>query len=164
MKSPCQRFPALAAAPLGAALLLLAAGAAAPAPADLPPTGEIIFPSAVGEVTFPHSLHAEDLGFDCSECHHETAAAGLQSPHDEYFEDLWVECAKCHRETAAAAPLGCGECHHASPTTTADETLSAKVVIHRSCWACHDSGTGVEASQSCGFCHAAPAAVEEVSR
>jgi hypothetical protein len=149
--------------PLGAALLLLAAGAAAPV--DLSPDGEIVYTSAIGEVTFPHALHAEELGFDCSECHHETAAAGLATPHDEYFEDLWVECAKCHREAAAAAmPQSCGECHHDSPTSTADETLSAKVVIHRSCWACHDSGTGAEASQSCNFCHAARAAAEEVSR
>ena len=145
------------AAPRGAVALafLVAAGVAATAPAQEAPGGGIVEPSVVGEVEFPHSLHADDLGFDCSECHHETVAAGLRTPHDEYFEDLWSECRKCHGEGAQpAAPQSCDACHHASPTSTADETLSAKVVIHRSCWACHESGTGEEASRSCGFCHA----------
>ena len=150
---------------VAAVLLLTAAAAAAPAPADLSPDGDIVYPSAVGEVTFPHGLHAEELGFDCAECHHETAAAELRTPHDEYFEDLWSACATCHREgEALAAPRSCGDCHHSSPTSTADETLSAKVVIHRSCWNCHDSGTGAEASRSCGFCHAAAGGSEEASR
>lgn len=148
-----------------AAVLLLAAGAAAAPPVDLSPDGRIVYHSAVGEVTFPHSLHAEELGFECTECHHETAAAGLNTPHDEYFEDFWIKCAVCHRDSEAqVSPQSCRECHHASPTSTADETLSAKVVIHRSCWSCHDSGTGQEASRNCGFCHAARQAVGEVSR
>ncbi len=108
----------------------------------------------VGEARFPHDMHAEDLGFECAECHHETNAARLRVPHEEYFEDLWIECGICHREgEAAATPQSCAACHHDSPASTADETLSAKVVIHRSCWGCHDSGTGVEASRGCGFCH-----------
>lgn len=150
----------------GASILLaVAVGAVAAAPADLSSDGEIVFPSAAGEVDFPHSLHADELGFECSECHHETAAARLSTPHDAYFEDLWSECRKCHGEGAApASPQNCDACHHANPTSTADETLSAKVVIHRSCWACHDSGTGEEASRSCSFCHAARRSIQEVSR
>jgi hypothetical protein len=34
---------------------------------------------------------------------------------------------------------------------------TVKVAIHRSCWSCHDRGTGSEASQQCGFCHQRPA-------
>ena len=90
-------------------------------------------------------------------------AARLQMPHEEYFEDFWIDCRTCHRENGSpAAPQSCGVCHHASPVSTADETLSAKVVIHRSCWECHDSGTGEEASRSCGFCHAGPVSAGEV--
>lgn len=45
------------------------------------------------------------------------------------------------------------DCHHGSPVTIADETLSSKVVIHRACWECHPTGTGSEASQRCDLCH-----------
>jgi len=149
-----RRAGVAAALSLAAALLLTASPAAALNPDDPSPTGEIISPSAVGEVRFPHSLHAEELAVECSECHHETNAARLRMPHDEYFEDFWIDCRSCHQETGSAvAPRSCAACHHASPASTADETLSAKVVIHRSCWGCHDSGTGEEASRSCGFCH-----------
>lgn len=155
MSAPKEHRGGLAAPRTAVAVVLLAAaGVAAAALAQLSPDGETVAPSAVGEVEFPHSLHADEMGFDCSECHHETVAAGLSTPHDEYFEDLWSECRKCHGEgPELAAPQSCDACHHASPATTADETLSAKVVIHRSCWACHESGTGEEASRSCGFCH-----------
>jgi hypothetical protein len=149
---------------LGAAALLVTTAGAASAPGGDPvvPEGEIISQSGLGEVRFPHSLHADELGFDCAECHHETAATRLSMPHDEYFEDFWIDCRTCHRESGeSAAPGSCAGCHHASPVSTADETLSAKVVIHRSCWQCHDSGTGVEASRSCSFCHVDEPFMEE---
>ena len=137
-----------------AAAIVLAAGVAAADLGAVPP-GEAPSPAAVGAARFPHDLHAGDLGFDCVDCHHETAAGRLEMPHEDYFDDFWIDCRSCHRDSdEAAAPQSCDECHHASPISTADETLSAKVVIHRSCWTCHDSGTGAEASRSCGFCHA----------
>lgn len=138
-----------------AVVLVSLAGAVGLRDAGAAPPDEIVSPSAVGEVRFPHSLHADELGFECSDCHHETDAARLEMPHPEYLEDFWIDCGSCHHEgTEPGAARSCGECHHASPVSTADETLSAKVVIHRSCWGCHDSGTGAEASASCGFCHA----------
>ena len=151
------------AACLGALLAAFAGGAGAGDAAAAGPPDEIVSPAAIGDVRFPHSLHADELGFECSECHHETDAARLRTPHPEYFDDFWPDCGSCHGEHAAAgAPRACGECHHASPASNADETLSSKVVIHRSCWGCHDSGTGETASRSCGFCHAgAPAPGEE---
>lgn len=143
-----------AAAGLAAAVALVALGAGAADRGDLPAADEIVSPSALGEVRFPHSLHAEELGFECADCHHETDAARLVMPHDDYFEDFWIDCRVCHHQAdEPKAPQSCGSCHHASPASTADETLSAKVVIHRSCWGCHDSGTGQEAARSCGFCH-----------
>lgn len=147
----------------GVALALGAAGAASDAPGAPPPDGEIVSPSPIGEVRFPHAMHAEELGLECAECHHETDAAELRMPHQEYLEDFWIDCGSCHRKgDAPAEPRGCGECHHASPASNADETLSAKVVIHRSCWGCHESGRGEEAGRSCGFCHAgAPEPAEE---
>ena len=41
----------------------------------------------------------------------------------------------------------------ANPRNIADETLSAKVVVHQQCWKCHPVGTGKEASAVCEKCH-----------
>ena len=144
----------------GAALLVLvASGLAAQAPEaeEVPglPDAEIVSPSRAGQVTFPHALHAEEMGFECSECHHETAAAGLGTPHGGYLEECRNDCEACHREgTVAAAPQSCSACHHDELSLVATEALSAKVAIHTSCWNCHESGTGEEATRGCGFCHA----------
>ncbi|UCH64797.1 MAG: hypothetical protein JSW63_09220 [Ignavibacterium sp.] len=116
---------------------------------------EIISSSSVGEVTFPHLFHYEDLEFECEECHHEINAAKLITPHDKYFSDFWIDCNICHNgnETVKMEAQACSNCHHSHPHNIADETLCAKVVIHQSCWECHEVGTGVAASESCEMCH-----------
>jgi len=109
------------------------------------------------EAEFPHEFHFDDLEIDCVTCHHETDAAELMIPHEqdfEHFSDSWPSCERCHRSTPEPTETqACGNCHHDSPTDVADETLSAKVVIHRSCWSCHEIGTGQAASQACSQCH-----------
>jgi hypothetical protein len=125
------------------------------------PDGDVL---ELGDVRFPHAFHYDALELECASCHHETQAAELDIPHLQYFEDFWINCAICHRQRpTAVGPVACSECHHGSPADIADETLSAKVVIHRSCWTCHEVGTGAEASRSCGNCHAR-AVPAEVSR
>ena len=115
---------------------------------------EIVSPSSVGEVVFPHRKHVEELNFGCSDCHHETRAAVLDMPHPQYFEDFWIDCKICHRPgSAPLKPLACSTCHHSAPSSVADQTLSAKVAIHRSCWGCHDPGSGEKATETCGLCH-----------
>ncbi|OGF65593.1 MAG: hypothetical protein A2Y62_12780 [Candidatus Fischerbacteria bacterium RBG_13_37_8] len=110
-------------------------------------------PSTWGEVEFPHQKHFEEFGLDCQTCHHETDAAKLNLPHKEYFDDFWIDCKICHHEVGTPKiAQTCSNCHH-SPTSIADETLSAKVVIHKDCWKCHEIGKGVEASEKCEFCH-----------
>ena len=115
----------------------------------------ITSPSALGEVVFPHFLHIDDIGVECDECHHEIDAAALATPHDGFFDDFWIHCQTCHRgpSAVAAGAQACSNCHHQQPATIADQRLSAKVAIHRSCWGCHEVGTGVEASASCASCH-----------
>jgi hypothetical protein len=118
----------------------------------------IVSPSHSGEVTFLHRQHFEELEIECEACHHETNAATLEFPHDAYFEDFWIDCKICHSEsaTAPASPQACSKCHHDSPVNLADETLSAKVVIHKNCWECHGTEKGVDASVNCAFCHSGP--------
>ena len=116
---------------------------------------DLEFPSTVGEVYFPHQFHFEDLEMECVECHHQINAKILDTPHLSYFESSWIKCEKCHNESGEVVQqiYTCSECHHPSPKNIADETLSSKVVIHRNCWECHEVGSGMEASESCGECH-----------
>ncbi len=155
--------PQLAGLALG--LLLVATAALTAAGPDTPNASAtpsaapetIRWSSAVGEVVFPHLRHADELGVECASCHHETVAANLAVPHPEYFEDFWVDCAVCH--TGATAPVverKCVACHPERAAGLNLEMPTVKVAIHRSCWGCHDSGTGAEASNQCGFCHQRP--------
>jgi len=116
------------------------------------------------DVSFPHQLHFDDFGIECTECHHETNAAKLEIPHPEYFEDFWIDCQICHHaQTVQRESQKCSSCHPDAPFSIADETLSAKVVIHESCWTCHEVGQGADASTSCSFCHAQQAPVTETT-
>jgi hypothetical protein len=155
-------------------VLLLAAGASVlvpprapgrePAPAAIQDTltpqlqETIRVSSYLGEVEFPHLDHVDAFGLACGDCHHETNAAALAIPHEDYFDDFWIDCATCHHEPGSASleAQACSNCHPARPQNLADETRSAKVVIHQNCWECHDSGTGAEASSNCAFCHTGP--------
>ncbi len=120
------------------------------------PPVDCVFPSRIGEVTFPHQMHTEDFEIDCIDCHHEVNAGKLQSPHEEYFEDFWIRCSECHHDESKALPARkCSVCHHPSKDI-ADQTLSAKVVVHRVCSECHEIGTGQDASSNCEFCHTGP--------
>lgn len=111
--------------------------------------------SSIRPATFPHERHANELGIECSQCHHETNAQPLSIPHQNYFDDMWIDCGICHHKAGAAAlePQACWTCHHAGNGDLGDETLSAKVVIHKNCWSCHEVGTGAKASTACKGCH-----------
>ncbi len=113
--------------------------------------------ASVPPAVFPHEKHAGEYGIECGTCHHETNAKPLAIPHMDYFDDLWIRCGTCHHKAGAEAlgPQACSTCHHARDGDIADETLSAKVVIHKNCWSCHEAGTGASASATCKTCHPA---------
>lgn len=111
----------------------------------------VTFESSVGNVDFPHRVH-QKMG--CQKCHHQIRAKDLITPHDEYLAYSWVNCQDCHDESENDSTYyGCAKCHHSNLENIADETLSSKVVVHKNCWKCHLSGTGVEASERCSYCH-----------
>jgi c(7)-type cytochrome triheme protein len=116
---------------------------------------EILIESSVGNVIFPHDFHVTGVKMECVECHHQIHAVELDTPHPDYLESSWISCQACHNPKSASDQVyyQCGECHHTNPNNIADETLSSKVVVHKSCWKCHDTRTGVEASQGCVDCH-----------
>lgn len=119
---------------------------------------EIKISSFVGEVIFPHMLHFEDLEIECVDCHHQIKARELNIPHMEYFDEFWIDCNICHNrsENPGKEMYACVKCHNNEHTNIADETLNAKVVVHKKCWECHETGMGVSASESCAFCHSGP--------
>lgn len=113
------------------------------------------FPSSVGEVTFTHETHIKDRSIQCGECHHQIKAKKLDTPHPDYFKSSSIKCEICHNESDKVKQKAytCSGCHRTNPINIADETLSAKVVIHKQCWKCHQVGAGKEASKACDFCH-----------
>lgn len=135
------------------------------------------FPSSAGEVVFHHQMHLKDLGIKCLECHHSIDAKPLSTPrtenfksssikcpinvktlstpHPDYFKSSSIKCAICHSESDATKSNAytCSGCHRTNPVNIADETLSAKVVIHKQCWKCHAVGVGKESSKGCEKCH-----------
>ena len=122
---------------------------------------EISIASSVGEVVFHHQMHTKDLGIKCVECHHQINAKKLDTPHPDYLKSSWINCRICHNgsEKIKQNVYSCSECHHTNPINIADETLSAKVVIHKQCLKCHEVGTGKEASKGCEKCHSAKKAL-----
>lgn len=162
------RTACLAVLPALALLVVSCMGAPSPGPAaqgsaavaaaatqGLPPAASAKGWSSVGPATFPHEKHATELEIECVKCHHETNAKPLSIPHMDYFDDLWINCGTCHHKAGAEAlgPQACSTCHHSMNGDIADETLSAKVVIHKNCWSCHEVGTGAGASATCKTCH-----------
>lgn len=123
------------------------------ASSDMPDV--VTFNSEVGNVNFPHKFHVNDLGLECVKCHHQVSAVELKTPHPSYLDSSWINCHLCHDPKPKTGKIyyKCSECHHVNPNKIADETLSSKVVTHESCWKCHESGTGVEASEGCPVCH-----------
>jgi len=116
---------------------------------------EIHIPSSVGEVTFRHQMHTGDLAIKCVECHHQINARTLNTPHPDYLKSSWINCKVCHDESGKIRQKAytCSDCHPTNPVNIADETLSAKVVIHKQCWKCHPVSTGKGASKGCEKCH-----------
>ena len=127
-------------------------------PEEAEPEDEIVTETPVGEVTFPHYMHAEALEIACTDCHHETSAKALYNPHPQYFKHVWSDCNTCHRDDLPNGLVAgkCSSCHPASPRSTSDAALSAKVVIHQKCWDCHEVGTGQDAAKECSYCHSGP--------
>jgi Zn finger protein HypA/HybF involved in hydrogenase expression len=136
------------------AIFLLAANLPAKSNAAEMPV-ERVFPSSAGEVIFHHQMHIKDLAIKCIECHHTINAKKLNTPHPDYFKSSSIKCETCHNESEKIKQIAytCSSCHSTNPINIADETLSAKVVVHKQCWKCHQVSTGKEASTGCEKCH-----------
>ena len=87
---------------------------------DLPETAtvelpcEINYPSAAGDVCFPHKKH---LKLGCVKCHHEIRAKALDTPHPDYIASSQPNCQTCHEpdEAIGKNDRHCTDCHHSEP-------------------------------------------------
>ncbi|HHQ49678.1 MAG TPA: hypothetical protein ENK19_12450 [Acidobacteria bacterium] len=124
--------------------------------AEAQPPEKVVFPARVGEVVFPHAMHVNDLGIDCTDCHHPVKAPELKTPHPQYFKECQVACSTCHHADGTTRQThNCTTCH-GEPGPQSSRIPSAKVALHEMCGNCHDIGTGKDASASCSFCHTGP--------
>jgi hypothetical protein len=72
-----------------------------------------------GRVTFAHTKHTEDYGFDCDACHHLQMEGGFNkcsSCHEDLKNTLHRNCFReCHRKLKAegkkTGPTACTGCH-----------------------------------------------------
>ena len=77
---------------------------------------------------FPHTLHADDAGIDCLECHH------IYENGDNVWDDSSEsECAECHKLEADG------------------KTLPLMKAFHENCKGCHEKEN--KGPLTCGECH-----------
>ncbi len=118
--------------------------------------GDMVFPSVVGEVHFPHDFHVEELEVECEACHHPVTGSVLDTPHPDYLSGCGVECTTCHGGVGRnVEEMNCESCH-AAAFRVGHQRLSLKVAVHRTCSTCHEMGTGSVAGASCKTCHSGP--------
>lgn len=122
------------------------------------PPENIVIPSVVGEIRFPHSFHYDDQDIACTTCHHPVNAKPFKTPHNRIFKNSKTDCTACHGGPAKAENQACSNCHLSVSHAEGQIHLldSHKVAVHKTCWACHEQGKGQKASKGCVFCHSGP--------
>lgn len=130
-------------------------------PAQDNPT-RVVLDNPGGRVLFSHQHHAEDLGLDCADCHHDGGSPRLPeacgSCHPAVFDKNY---AQAHVKTFKGS-TACSRCHTQPPTPggvfTDRPDVSALPLrteaFHRQCMDCHErSGVGPYGKDSCQACH-----------
>lgn len=81
----------------------------------------LMFQNAAGQVLFTHTLHIEDYGLSCLDCHHNieddevyNCSECHEATGDESFpsrtDAFHIQCQGCH-EDQGAGPIDCNSCH-----------------------------------------------------
>ncbi|MBW2058140.1 MAG: cytochrome c3 family protein [Deltaproteobacteria bacterium] len=82
------------------------------------PPETVEFTPSYGRVIFTHTMHFEDYGLDCGDCHHEDLEGGMTkciNCHEPPKKALHKNCLGCHKKLKAqgkdTGPVKCRECH-----------------------------------------------------
>lgn len=77
---------------------------------------EVVFSTRMGDVTFTHAAHQDELKIECATCHHaglETpkcrACHGVQSDAPKSKDAFHTLCRSCHEDKGG--PTVCSDCH-----------------------------------------------------
>jgi len=115
-----------------------------------------------GRVIFSHQTHAEEYGFECTDCHHDDI--GQEKPlacgtcHPKAFDEKFrTEHQKAFPNTDA-----CLRCHDEvpnGPLAEADRPDTESIPLradafHTQCMDCHEENGGPYGADSCYQCHA----------
>ena len=121
------------------------------------PPGELFFQEM--EVRFPHALHVEDVGIECTNCHspdkHKMRIVTKSECMSCHHESRDIDCGKCHKankalyegkvkpvgvppspDVMAEAGIACTECHELKKGTQTVLTVKGK------CEECHSAEYG----------------------
>jgi hypothetical protein len=121
------------------------------------PPGELFFQEM--EVRFPHALHVEDVGIQCTKCHspdkHKMRIVTKSECMSCHHESRDIDCGKCHKahkdlyegkvkpvgvspspDVMAEAGISCTECHELKKGTQTVLTVKGK------CEECHSAKYG----------------------
>ncbi len=111
----------------------------------------IMHQTGAGKVLFSHTLHAEDYGASCGDCHH----------HAPDAKKVPKSCGACHDlPKDGSAPKACGKCHNPDSdygdlpdVYETGGVMNNADAFHNQCGGCHEeNGAGPEKA-SCSACH-----------
>ncbi len=127
---------------------------------DVP--ARVVMDNTGGRVIFTHQSHAEDYGYDCTDCH-----------HDDIGADRFISCGSCHptefneqfradHQKAFPSDEACIRCHDDVPTGELAEEDRPDIeniplradAFHSQCMDCHEKDGGPYGEDSCYQCHA----------
>ncbi len=122
----------------------------------------VVMDNTGGRVIFNHQFHAEDYGYNCTDCH-----------HDDIESDTFLSCGSCHpsefneqfradHQKAFPTEEACLRCHDDVPEGELAEedrpdTESIPLradAFHTQCMDCHEQDGGPYEEDACYQCHA----------
>lgn len=128
---------------------------------DVPP--RVVLDNSGGRVFFDHGAHAEDYGYECTECHHDGVEGRRPLPcgtcHARNFDEAF---ARTHADSFPNREY-CARCHDVEPAPgLSKDDLPDKDLLplrsdafHGQCLGCHESvDAGPYGEDSCTTCHA----------
>lgn len=123
----------------------------------------VVMENTGGRVIFSHQVHAEEYGFECTDCH-----------HDDIEQETFLSCGTCHprdyddtfrveHQKAFSSEDACLRCHDdipEGPTLAVEDRPYTEDIpmrldaFHGQCMTCHEENGGPTEDDSCYACHA----------
>jgi len=109
------------------------------------------------DVLFNHSLHKDDLGFECADCHHDETCGHCHNPTapeitEPLGEHVYAVCSACH------VMSDCSKCHHLGDEKSFNHAQTGwplgEYHVKLKCSRCHtEEGHKTAHQHDCKACH-----------